>query len=71
MVTLAGLQVFCSAFDVVLDKRAWIAILIIPIIITNTAIRELNQIAPFSLVASVLIVYGIIVILYAGISSMT
>lgn len=65
------MQVFCSAFGVNLDKRAWIAILIIPIIVTVTTIRELDYIALFSAVANILLVYSIGVVIYAEIASMT
>jgi hypothetical protein len=61
--------VFCSAFGIYLDKRAWIATLIIPIMVTMTIIKELDQIAPFSAAANVLLIYSIVVVIYAEIVS--
>lgn len=64
------MQIFCSAFDVNLDKRAWISILIIPMAITMVIMKELDTIAPFSAAANVLLMYSIGVVIYAGITTM-
>lgn len=62
-------QVFCSAFGVHLERRVWIAMLILPFILASS-IRNLANMVPFCMVSNILLVYCIAVIIYAGINSM-
>lgn len=61
-------QVFCDAFAVNIDKKAWIAILIAPVVIFCW-IRNLEALSPFSLVANLCILFSLLVIFYEEIYS--
>ena len=61
-------QVFCTSFDVHLDQRVWIAILLVPVVVLSW-IRNLEELSPFSLIANFCILFSMCVILYAVINS--
>lgn len=62
------LQVFCEALAVTIGKEAWIAIIIIPVVVFCW-IRNLESLAPFSLVANLCILFCLAVIFYEEINS--
>lgn len=62
-------QVFCSAFGVHLDRRVWIALVILPVL-AAMSIRDLDSMVPFSMVSNVLLVYCMVVIIYAEVNAM-
>ena len=65
---LINLQVFCVTYDLNLGQRAWIGILIPPMVVLSW-IRNLNELASFSMVANVCILVTLIIILYEEITS--
>ena len=64
------LQVFCSAFDQEWGQRAWIAILVIPLVIFSW-IRSLEELTVFSMIANVCILFSLVVIIYEEIYRFT
>ena len=62
-------QVFSVAFNVNLGQRAWVAILILPMVVLSW-IRNLDELSAFSMVANVCIVASLLIILYAEINSL-
>ena len=61
-------QVFCVTYNVNLGERAWIGVLILPIVFLSW-IRNLNELASFSMVANVCILITLVIILYEEINS--
>lgn len=64
-------DVFCTAFGVYLDVRAWISLLILPFLFAAIFIKELDTISVFSTVSTVLLLYNFCVLAYVGVSSVT
>ncbi|KAL5460474.1 hypothetical protein EMCRGX_G033925 [Ephydatia muelleri] len=56
-------QVFATAFDIHIDCRVWMVILLAPVILFSW-IRNLDTLASFSSIANVCIVFSLFVILY-------
>lgn len=53
-----------------LSRRAWIAIVILPVILA-ILIRNLDNIAPLSLIANVLLIFSMGVVVYKEIDALT
>lgn len=66
--TPSSSQVFCEALDVSIGKQAWVAILITPVVVFCW-LRNLKDLAPFSLVANLCICFSLLVIFYEEIYS--
>lgn len=62
------IQVFCQAFEISLGKHAWVAILVIPVVV-YCWIRNLEELALFSLIANLCILFSLVVIFYEEIYS--
>ena len=65
---LSSIQVFCQAFEISLGKHAWVAILVVPVVVFCW-IRNLKELAPFSLLANLCILFSLTIIFYEEIYS--
>ena len=63
------MQVFCIAFNFNIGQRAWISILIVPMVVLSW-IRNLNELSAFSMVANICVLVTLVVILYEEITAL-